>query len=136
MAKTTKIWYWKVEFLWNRETRWNIINKEKICEYIKEYLETDFDIDYNDIDISITTGDIFGISTLNERYIVEKLTLKSKQYGYYFTIESNCLNDKSLSYESLSGYNKVKQIYFKEKEKENHDKEYKKKHPILYYLKQ
>lgn len=96
------------------------------------------DIDYNDIEITFSIENIDTYSNYwlcNHMTLAETLKLTSKKYGYYFGVGScNNVDDKTIAINAISGFLAEKYKYTKEKEKENYDKEYKKKHPILYFL--
>lgn len=96
------------------------------------------DIDYNDIEITFSIENIDTYSNYrlcNHMTLAETLKLTSKKYGYYFDVGScNNVDDKTIAINAISGFWAEKYKYTKEKEKENYDKEYKKKHPILYFF--
>ena len=96
------------------------------------------DIDYTDIEITFSIENIDTYSNYrlcNHITLAETLKLTSKKYGYYFVVGScNNVDDKTIAINAICGFLAEKSKYTKEKEKENYNKEYKKKHPILYFL--
>ena len=115
-----------------------VINKERICDIIKACSNICLlDLDYNDIEI---TFDIENIDTYsnyrlcNHMTLAETLKLTSKKDGYYFIVGScDNVDDKTIVTRAMDGFLAEKNRYTKEK-KEKEDKEYKKRHPILYFL--
>lgn len=112
-----------------------VINKEFICNIIKECSNMDsVDIDYNDIEItfSIENIDTYNNYRLcNHVTLAEALKITSKKDGYYFIV-GTCgnVNDKTIAMNAMAGFLAEKTKYIKEEE----DKKYKKRHPILYFL--
>lgn len=116
-----------------------VINKEFIYDFIKTCINMEsIDIDYNDIEITFSVENIDTYSNYrlcNHKTLAEALKITSKKDGYYFIV-GTCGNvdDKTIAMNAIAGFLAEKTKYIKEKEQENHDKEYKKKHPILHFL--
>ena len=116
-----------------------VINKEFIHDFIKTCSNMEsIDIDYNDIEITFRIENIDTYSNYrlcNHMTLAETLKITSKKDGYYFIVDTcGNVDDKTIAMNAMAGFLAEKTKYIKEKEKENHDKEYKKKHPILYFL--
>lgn len=92
------------------------------------------DIDYNDIEITFSIENIEtynNYSLCSHMTLAETLKLTSKKDGYYFVVGScDNVDDKTIAMKAMGGFLAQKNRYTKEEE----DKEYKKRHPILYFL--